>query len=151
GIPYALFLLALTGRRALSPRVLAGFAGMVLLGMTPYLYLVVASGHAPVTWGDTATLDGFLTHFLRREYGTFRLAESSVGSEGGLGTRLGALLAAGGRPARGGGRAAGGWGGGRGRGAGAGLGGGGPLGVVGARAAGAGRPDLAVPIGSRAL
>ena len=97
GIPYALFLLALTGRRVTSPRMLASFAGMALLGMTPYLYLVVASGHAPVTWGDTATFDGFLTHFLRREYGTFRLAESSVGSEGGLGTRLALFWSAAGR------------------------------------------------------
>ena len=88
GVPYTLFLLALTERGVTSPRVLATFAGMVLLGMTPYLYLVVASGHAPVTWGDTSTLDGFLTHFLRREYGTFRLAESTVGSEGGVGTRV---------------------------------------------------------------
>ena len=97
GIPYAVFLLALTGRRVTSPRMLASFAGMVVLGMTPYLYLVVASGHAPVTWGDTATFDGFLTHFLRREYGTFRLAESSVGSEGGLGTRLALFWSAAGR------------------------------------------------------
>jgi hypothetical protein len=97
GIPYALFLLALTGRRVTSPRVLASFAGMVLLGMTPYLYLVVASGRAPVTWGDTSTLDGFLTHFLRREYGTFRLAESSVGSEGGLSARLALFWSAAGR------------------------------------------------------
>jgi len=97
GIPYALFLLALTGRRVTSPRLLASFAGMVLLGMTPYLYLVVASGRAPVTWGDTSTLDGFLTHFLRREYGTFRLAESSVGSEGGLSARLALFWSAAGR------------------------------------------------------
>ena len=117
GIPYALFLLALTGRRVLSPRVLPSFAGIVLLGMTPYLYLVVASGRAPVTWGDTSTLDGFLTHFLRREYGTFRLAESSVGSEGGLSAR-GAVLV-------------------RGR----------SLDVLGPRAARAGRPGLAAPIG----
>ena len=59
GIPYALFLLALTGRRVASPRLLASFAGMVLLGMTPYLYLVVASGRAPVTWGDTSTSTAF--------------------------------------------------------------------------------------------
>src|SRR5262245_2786310 len=97
GIPYALFLLALTGRRVLSPRVPATFAALVLLGMTPYLYLVVASGHAAVTWGDASTLDGFLTHFLRREYGTFRLAESSVGTEGGLGTRLAMFWSSAGR------------------------------------------------------
>ena len=97
GIPYALFLLALTGRRVLTPAVPATFAGLVLLGMTPYLYLVVASGHAAVTWGDTSTLEGFLTHFLRREYGTFRLAESSVGIEGGVGTRLAMFWSSAGR------------------------------------------------------
>src|SRR5262245_37255066 len=44
GIPYALFLLALTGHRVISPRVPAMFAGLVLLGLTPYLYPPVARG-----------------------------------------------------------------------------------------------------------
>lgn len=39
------------------------------------------------SWGDTASLSGFLHHFLRREYGTFQLAadvEDKVGFVGRL-------------------------------------------------------------------
>ena len=46
-----------------------------LLGLSPYLYLVYRSHcHAVDSWGDQRTVEGFLTHFLRREYGTFVLA-----------------------------------------------------------------------------
>jgi hypothetical protein len=46
-----------------------------LLGLSPYLYLVVrANAKAVDGWGDQRTLRGFLTHFLREEYGTFVLA-----------------------------------------------------------------------------
>ncbi len=49
-----------------------------LLGLTPYAYLWFAGlRHVPGAWGDTATLSGFLTHVLRREYGTFQLAAGS--------------------------------------------------------------------------
>ena len=44
-------------------------------GLTPYLYLPL-SAHANVarwTWGDQRTLQGFITHLLREEYGTFQL------------------------------------------------------------------------------
>lgn len=44
-------------------------------GLLPYVYLPVSSylSHARWTWGDQTTLRGFLTHFLREEYGTFSL------------------------------------------------------------------------------
>lgn len=44
-------------------------------GLLPYVYLPVSSylGQARWTWGDQTTLLGFLTHFLREEYGTFSL------------------------------------------------------------------------------
>ncbi len=44
---------------------------------------------AAVTWGDPATWPGFLAHFFRREYGTFRLGDESLGSAGAVGPRLG--------------------------------------------------------------
>uniref|UniRef100_A0A663LUB2 Transmembrane protein 260 n=1 Tax=Athene cunicularia TaxID=194338 RepID=A0A663LUB2_ATHCN len=46
-----------------------------LAGLLPYLYLPVSSylNQARWTWGDQTTLQGFLTHFLREEYGTFNL------------------------------------------------------------------------------
>ncbi len=52
-----------------------------LLGLTPYLALPWWSRHAtPFSWGDASTLSGFLTHALRREYGTFRLASDGEGT-----------------------------------------------------------------------
>ena len=46
-----------------------------IVGLSPYLYLVLrASIHAADGWGDQRSISGFLTHFLRREYGTFVLA-----------------------------------------------------------------------------
>jgi hypothetical protein len=61
-------------RHELSVPVVAGCLGLLALGLLPYLYLPLAARHPPLeTWGNTATLDGFLTHVLRREYGTFQL------------------------------------------------------------------------------
>ena len=47
-----------------------------LVGLTPYLVLLIAArvaGPEALAWGDTRTLSSLLDHFLRREYGTFRL------------------------------------------------------------------------------
>ncbi|XP_031808493.1 transmembrane protein 260 isoform X2 [Sarcophilus harrisii] len=51
-------------------------------GFLPYLYLPISSylNQARWTWGDQTTFSGFLTHFLREEYGTFNLAKSEIGS-----------------------------------------------------------------------
>ncbi|XP_042655114.1 transmembrane protein 260 isoform X2 [Tyto alba] len=53
-----------------------------LAGLLPYLYLPASSylNRARWTWGDQTTFRGFLTHFLREEYGTFNLAKSETGS-----------------------------------------------------------------------
>ena len=49
-------------------------------GLLPYVYLPVSSylSRARWTWGDQTTLRGFLTHFLREEYGTFSLVSSCL-------------------------------------------------------------------------
>jgi hypothetical protein len=45
-----------------------------LLGLAPYAYLPLAAPLAlPGSWGSFDTWEGFFTHFLRKEYGTFRL------------------------------------------------------------------------------
>ncbi|KAK1339234.1 hypothetical protein QTO34_019912 [Cnephaeus nilssonii] len=51
-------------------------------GLLPYVYLPISSylNQARWTWGDQTTVLGFLTHFLREEYGTFNLAKSEIGS-----------------------------------------------------------------------
>ncbi|XP_059706557.1 protein O-mannosyl-transferase TMEM260 isoform X1 [Haemorhous mexicanus] len=53
-----------------------------LAGLLPYLYLPASSylNRARWTWGDQTTFQGFLTHFLREEYGTFNLAKAETGS-----------------------------------------------------------------------
>jgi len=51
------------------------------VGLVPYAYLCVASSsRAAVSWGDETTLDGLLTHVLRRNYGTFSMGHSQKGS-----------------------------------------------------------------------
>lgn len=56
--------------------------GGLLLGLSPYLYLVVVarSGSDVIMWGDTSTVSGLLHHFLRADYGTTQLAISEEGS-----------------------------------------------------------------------
>ncbi|XP_062974267.1 protein O-mannosyl-transferase TMEM260 [Elgaria multicarinata webbii] len=53
-----------------------------LAGFLPYLYLPASSylNKARWTWGDQTTLQGFMTHLLREEYGTFSLAKLENGS-----------------------------------------------------------------------
>jgi dolichyl-phosphate-mannose-protein mannosyltransferase len=88
-VPFGLLLLALAGRRLRRPRTAATLVAAAAAGFLPYLYLPLAAARpAVVTWGDPSTLSGFLTHFFRREYGTFRLADESVGSAGSLAARL---------------------------------------------------------------
>lgn len=63
-----------------------------LLGFTPLLLLPLWSANDTVfSWGDARTLEGFLTHVLRREYGTFQLA-SSDNSGTGLSSYLSAFV-----------------------------------------------------------
>ncbi|XP_050192414.1 transmembrane protein 260 [Myiozetetes cayanensis] len=66
----------------LSPGHLLKLGLCFLAGLLPYLYLPASSylNRARWTWGDQTTLQGFLTHFLREEYGTFNLAKSETGS-----------------------------------------------------------------------
>ena len=80
GTPLALWVLA-TGRDAglWRPKSLAAMFIAPLAGLVPYAYIVYASGRGldgsstPGAWGATHTLSGFVTHVLRKEYGTFRL------------------------------------------------------------------------------
>jgi hypothetical protein len=61
----------------------------VLLGLSPYVYLLVRSRWLVIdSWGDQRTLDGFLLHLLRREYGTFQLASSEISTDPGMVSRL---------------------------------------------------------------
>lgn len=61
--------------RGWTPGVLAGAAPLLLLPL-------FSQTDTPFSWGDARTLDGFLTHVLRREYGTFRLASRDEAGDG---------------------------------------------------------------------
>jgi len=71
-----------------SPSRLLAVLSVPFLGLTPYAYLVLASGtrpgwrngrntprggNTPGAWGETRSRDGFWTHVTRAEYGTFTL------------------------------------------------------------------------------
>ncbi|XP_075782397.1 protein O-mannosyl-transferase TMEM260 isoform X1 [Pelodiscus sinensis] len=79
-VPWVLF--QLFKRKELSLGHLLKLGLCFLAGLLPYLYLPISSylNQARWTWGDQMTLQGFLTHFLRKEYGTFSLAKSETGS-----------------------------------------------------------------------
>ncbi len=52
-------------------------AACVAVGGLPYVYLPLASVRHPlIAWGEPDTVSGFLTHVLRREYGTFQLNQN---------------------------------------------------------------------------
>ncbi|HEU5197444.1 MAG TPA: DUF2723 domain-containing protein, partial [Methylomirabilota bacterium] len=88
-VPFGLLLMALAGRRLLRLKTAAALLGCAAAGFLPYLYLPLSALRpTAVSWGDTATWSGFLTHFFRREYGTFRLADETVGSAGSVWARL---------------------------------------------------------------
>lgn len=52
-----------------------------LLGILGYIYLPLTSSLNPRagSWGDVTSISGFLHHFLRRDYGTFRLFSGASG------------------------------------------------------------------------
>jgi hypothetical protein len=83
GVPIMLWILV-TGRRELwTIRRLLAIAGCFLGGLLPYAYLPIADAYKPaVSWGNASTLKGFLTHVMRREYGTLQLGAQKLDSSG---------------------------------------------------------------------
>jgi len=67
-------------RRGLRARGIALGCAIGFMGLLPYAYLALASAsQAAVSWGDQTSLDGLLTHVLRRNYGTFSMGQASKG------------------------------------------------------------------------
>jgi hypothetical protein len=65
-------------RRRLRASGIALACAIGILGLLPYAYLALASAsQAAVSWGDQTSLDGFLDHVLRRNYGTFSMGKAS--------------------------------------------------------------------------
>ncbi|KAL3874363.1 hypothetical protein ACJMK2_037389 [Sinanodonta woodiana] len=71
-------ILCLKSRKSLHLPALFQLSLCLLCGLLPYLYLPLSAylRLGRWTWGDQTTLTGFLTHFLRKEYGTFDLSSS---------------------------------------------------------------------------
>ena len=78
-LPICVYLLS---RRGLRSILLIGWARLFccfLLGLSPYLYLPLASIALPFpTWGASHTWDGFFDHILRRDYGSLQLSAGEV-------------------------------------------------------------------------
>ncbi|ELW69046.1 hypothetical protein TREES_T100020343 [Tupaia chinensis] len=74
-VPWILF--RLLKKKELSLGLVLKLSLCFTAGLLPYVYLPISSylNQARWTWGDQTTLLGFLTHFLREEYGTFSLVE----------------------------------------------------------------------------
>jgi tetratricopeptide (TPR) repeat protein len=85
----ALLLMLLHSRYVPEPRAMILAAFMLLLGASVWVYIPVRAGrHPPLTWGETDTLEGFLSHILGRRYG-WRLKPFDPGVR--LGDMLGFL------------------------------------------------------------
>jgi hypothetical protein len=95
-VPYAMWALVLGRRTLLAPRALLCLARSGLLGLSPYLYCVVQGGPDAAwgSWGAQRSVGGLLTHMLRREYGTFRLANTDSTTDSDFWPRLTAYLTA---------------------------------------------------------
>ena len=80
-----------------NPMVLIYLGLSFTAGLLPYLYLPLSAILYPESkggsWGDTSSFEGFLHHFLRRDYGTFQLFSGATGkSAEGFSTRTMAYL-----------------------------------------------------------
>jgi hypothetical protein len=81
--PLAAWLLVTGGKDLFRPSVLLGLLTAFCVGLLPYASLPLSARHrAEVSWGEADTASGFLTHVLRREYGTFQLAPTGVAGPG---------------------------------------------------------------------
>ena len=82
-------LYSLYSARLVSFTTLVTLGLLLALGMSPYLYLPLrALFQPPDSWGDQRSIAGFLTHFLRQEYGTFQLAATDTSDDPGMWSRL---------------------------------------------------------------
>ena len=81
GLPLVAWLLLSHDRSLMMPGQLLRLAAAGAIGLLPYLYLPLAAADATtLSWGDPSTLQGFVDHLLRRDYGTFRLGGEAATS-----------------------------------------------------------------------
>lgn len=65
----------------LRPKTLLSLFALFAAGLLPYAYLPwAAARHALISWGQADTLQGFMWHVLRKDFGTFRLGATNANS-----------------------------------------------------------------------
>ncbi|KYR00576.1 transmembrane protein [Tieghemostelium lacteum] len=82
-VPFVLWIMLVAGRDKLwTIKSLISLSVSAILGLSPYLYLFISPnfGKTEYSWGNTSTIDGFITHFLRKEYGTLQLYSGESGT-----------------------------------------------------------------------
>ncbi|EFA77227.1 transmembrane protein [Heterostelium album PN500] len=82
-VPFAFWLMFIGGRDQLwSIRTITNLTMSALAGLSPYLYLILAPRIRirEYSWGNTGEISGFITHFLRKEYGTLQLYSGDSGN-----------------------------------------------------------------------
>ncbi len=83
GIPIMLWILFMGRGQLWTIRRLATIAGCFAVGLLPYVYLPLADLRTTaMSWGNTSSVRGFLTHLMRTEYGTFNLGANKPDSGG---------------------------------------------------------------------
>ncbi|KAF2076608.1 hypothetical protein CYY_002094 [Polysphondylium violaceum] len=81
--PFAFWIMFIAGRDQLwSMKIVSNLSICALSGLSPYLFLFVAPklNKVKYSWGNTSTISGFITHFLRSEYGTLQLYSGDEGN-----------------------------------------------------------------------
>jgi|GEM_PF-4823647 len=72
-LPAIIYLVGVTNHRQLTEvKRVAKLALLILLGLAPYLYLLIrAQSNPPLNWGDPSTLIRFFNHITAKEYQQF--------------------------------------------------------------------------------
>ncbi|RYH19587.1 DUF2723 domain-containing protein [archaeon] len=90
-VPLILYMIFLLRREWLQNiRIAFSLAASLFAGLAPYLYLPLSANFNPTpgSWGHLQSLQGFLHHFLRKDYGTFQLFSGAAGKNAeGFGVR----------------------------------------------------------------
>lgn len=82
-VPIMIWILLIGRRELWTMRRLMAISGCFIAGFLPHAYLFIADAYKPaVSWGNTSRIQGFLTHLLRREYGTLQLARQTADTTG---------------------------------------------------------------------
>eukprot|EP01041_Mallomonas_annulata_P009255 gene9255-19212_t len=83
-VPLILWMLWLLRKEIIhQPMFLIQLSSAFLLGLSLYMYLPISAAMSPKhgSWGHVTGITGFVHHFLRRDYGTFKLFSGATGRD----------------------------------------------------------------------